>query len=296
MTETDPASHALRYGRLSVVATPIGNLDDITLRAVSTLRAADVVLAEDTRQTRKLLSHLGISTQLRALHAHSTDRAVERCAEELLAGKHLALVTDAGTPLISDPGAKLVDAAAALGTPIESIPGPSAVIAALSVCGVAFDAFAFAGFAPRTGTRRREWLERIAHDARASVFFESPMRLSATLAELAEILHEGRVLAVCRELTKLHEEVVRGTAAELASRFANGARGEITVVVGAGEVKAKVADVEAPTLDERIRDLLAQGLSARDAARNLARELGVPRRHVYARATELAADPARTRT
>jgi 16S rRNA (cytidine1402-2'-O)-methyltransferase len=277
-------------GRLSVVATPIGNLDDITLRAIATLRAADVVLAEDTRQTRKLLSHLGVGTPLRALHAHSTDAQVERCAQELREGKHLALVTDAGTPLISDPGNKLVAAATDQGSTVESIPGPSAVIAALSVCGVAFDAFAFVGFAPRSGSSRRAWLERIARSEQASVFFESPQRIGATLAELAELLHDARMLALCRELTKLHEEVVRGTARELAQRFTEGARGEITVVVGAGELKQERAPDgdEAPSLDARIAQLLAEGVSARDTARRLARELGVPRRHVYARATELA--------
>jgi 16S rRNA (cytidine1402-2'-O)-methyltransferase len=276
-------------GRLSIVATPIGNLNDITLRALETLRAADVILAEDTRQTRKLLTHHRISSALRALHAHSTDRAIERCLEELAAGKHLALVTDAGTPLISDPGDKLVRAAREQGSAVESIPGPSAVIAALSVCGVPFDAFRFVGFAPRSGTRRKEWLARIAGDQSASVFFESPLRLAATLDELAALLHPERALAVCRELTKLHEEVVRGTASELTERFAGGARGEITVVVAAGEIKAQAAEVDtAPTLDARIAELLAQGVSARDVARRLARELGLPRRHVYARASELA--------
>jgi 16S rRNA (cytidine1402-2'-O)-methyltransferase len=277
------------HGRLSIVATPIGNLEDVTLRALSTLRAAQLILAEDTRQTRKLLSHHGIAGTLRAFHAHSSEGAIERCLRELAEGKHLALVTDAGTPLISDPGARLVALAREQGARVESIPGASAVTAALSVCGVAFDAFRFVGFAPRSGGKREAWLERIARDEGASVFFESPARLGATLAELVPRLHPERVLAVCRELTKLHEEVVRGTAAELAERFANGARGEITVVVAAGPALAEPAHADAePALDERITQLLAAGVSARDVARRLARELGLPRRSVYARANELA--------
>jgi 16S rRNA (cytidine1402-2'-O)-methyltransferase len=277
------------HGRLSIVATPIGNLDDVTLRALSTLRAAQLILAEDTRQTRKLLTHHGISGALRAFHAHSSEGAIARCLRELAEGKHLALVTDAGTPLISDPGARLVTLAREQGAFVESIPGASAVTAALSVCGVAFDAFRFAGFAPRSGSKRDAWLDRIARDEGASVFFESPARLGATLGELAERLHPERALAVCRELTKLHEEVVRGTAAELAQRFANGARGEITVVVAAGQIAPEPAAAEAePALDERIAALLADGVSARDIARRLARELGLPRRSVYARASVIS--------
>jgi 16S rRNA (cytidine1402-2'-O)-methyltransferase len=275
-----------RQGRLSVVATPIGNLDDITLRALAILRAAQVILAEDTRQTRKLLSHHGIGTRLQALHAHSTDHAIERCLEQLAEGQHLALVTDAGTPLISDPGDKLVQRARERGFELESIPGPSALTAALSVCGVAFDAVRFVGFAPRTGSKRKSWLERVASDPEACVFFESPARLAKTLSELAERLHPQRQLAVCRELTKLHEEVLRGTAAELARRLAQGTRGEITVVVGAGlaaEARAAAEHDAEAELETKITELLARGVSARDAARQLARESGLPRRQVYAR-------------
>ncbi len=283
-------------GRLSIVATPIGHLEDITLRALRTLREADTVLAEDTRQTRKLLSHHGIAAKLRALHAHSSPAVLERCLADLDAGLHLALVTDAGTPLISDPGASLVRAASERGAAIESIPGPSAVVAALSVCGLPFDAFRFAGFAPRSGAKRRAWLDAIAGDPSTSVFFESPARLCATLAELAPRLAPERRLAVCRELTKLHEQVVRGTAAELCAHFAQGTRGEITVVVGSGP-RAAVAPASAepgPALEPRIAALLAAGVSARDATRQLARETGLPRRLVYARVQALAARGRRT--
>jgi 16S rRNA (cytidine1402-2'-O)-methyltransferase len=284
MTETELP------GRLSIVSTPIGHLDDVTLRALATLRGADLILAEDTRRTRKLLTHHGIPAKLRALHAHSSDGAIERCLGELLAGRHLALVTDAGTPLVSDPGSRLVQAAAERGVAIESIPGPCAVTAALSVCGVAFDEFRFVGFAPRSGGKREAWLTAIAVRPEASVFFESPARLAHTLAELAERLAPDRQLAVCRELTKIHEEVVRGSAVELARHFAAGARGEITVVVGAGEpAAARAASGEASPLEPRIAELLAQGSSPRDIARSLARERGLSRREVYARVQAVAA-------
>jgi 16S rRNA (cytidine1402-2'-O)-methyltransferase len=268
-------------GRLSIVATPIGHLQDITLRALSTLKAADLVLAEDTRHTRKLLVHHGIHAKLRALHAHSSEAVIEQCLAALANGRHLALVTDAGTPLVSDPGAALVRRASECGVTVESIPGASAVTAALAVSGVAFDAFRFVGFAPRSGTRREAWLDGIAADRGASVFFESPLRLFDTLTELAARLPDERVLAVCRELTKLHEEVVRGSAKELAARYAEGTRGEITVVVGAGEAGSKSEVKEVP-IEPRIVELLAQGVSARDVARQLARETGKARRELYA--------------
>jgi 16S rRNA (cytidine1402-2'-O)-methyltransferase len=275
-------------GKLSVVATPIGNLDDVTLRALATLRAADLILAEDTRRTRKLLAHHGIPARLRALHAHSSQAVIERCVADLRAGLQLALVTDAGTPLVSDPGARIVRAAGECGALVESIPGPSAVTAALSVCGLPFDEFHFAGFAPRAGGKRSQWLQAIAARPEASVFFESPARLADTLADLAELLSPGRPTAVCRELTKLHEEVVRGSAAELAQRFAPGVRGEVTVVVGAGEPSSTQPGQDpAQALEPRIAELLARGISPRDVARSLARELGLPRREVYARVQAL---------
>jgi 16S rRNA (cytidine1402-2'-O)-methyltransferase len=276
-------------GLLFVIGTPIGNLQDITLRALAVLRDADLILAEDTRQSRKLLAHHAIPGKLRALHAHSSAAALEQCLRELQSGKRVALITDAGTPLVSDPGARLVAAARTRGVRVESVPGPSALTAALSVCGVPFDAFRFAGFAPRSGAKRAAWLERIASDPGASVFFESPLRLAGTLADLAARLHPARMLAVCRELTKLHEEVTRGTASELAERFAAGARGEITVVVGAGEPGAQRRASPAPQdIAPRAAALLAEGLSARDVARRLAQETGLPRRQIYARVQALA--------
>jgi 16S rRNA (cytidine1402-2'-O)-methyltransferase len=275
-------SEPKKAGLLSIVATPIGHLDDITLRAISTLRKAEVVLAEDTRRTRTLLDHHGIGTPLRSFHAHSGAGAVARLVEQLAEGKHFALVTDAGTPLVSDPGSDLTSAAAQAGVRVESIPGPSAVLAALASAGLPFDAFRFAGFPPRSGSKRRTFFERIGQDEAAQVFFEAPTRIGETLQDLAPHLSPGRTVAVCRELTKLHEEVVRGSAVQLAERFAEGARGEITVVVARGEALSQPLERVVEDRGERIRALLAEGKTPRDVARALAVELHLPRRELYA--------------
>jgi 16S rRNA (cytidine1402-2'-O)-methyltransferase len=285
-----PRSAKAGPGCLSIVATPIGNLEDITLRALSTLRQASLVLAEDTRRTRPLLARHGISGRLRSLHAHTPHSAMLRIVDELEAGAQVALVTDAGTPLVSDPGGELVQMARDRGVRVEAIPGASAVTAALTVCGVPFSSFRFAGFAPRTGGARRAFFARIAADEDATVLFESPRRLGATLAELAQLLAPERSIAVCRELTKLHEEVARGTAAELSAHFGDDARGEITIVIGAGAVRAAEAAQATPvSIDARARALLNQGLSTKDAARALAAELGCSRRDAYAK-VQAAAD------
>jgi len=283
-----------RTGLLSVVATPIGNLDDITLRALATLRDADLVLAEDTRRTRTLLSQHGIGTKLRSFHAHSGPDAVAGIVAQLLEGKRIALVTDAGTPLVSDPGTDLVSAAAAAGVRVESIPGASAVLAALASSGLPFDSFRFAGFPPRSGGKRGEWLEKIGGDEGASVFFEAPTRIAETLRDLAEHLHPSRRVAVCRELTKLHEEVVRGTPAELAEHFAGGARGEITVVVERGEAQRGKSEKPEVPRAQRIAELLATGASPRDVARALAVELRLPRRELYAEVLAIVGDKTKS--
>jgi len=274
-----------RRATLSIVSTPIGNLEDITLRALRTLREADLVLAEDTRRTRVLCLHHGIHCQLRSFHAHSSEQAQEHVLEELQAGKHVALVTDAGTPLLSDPGAALVAAARTRGLRVESIPGPSAITAALTVAGLAVDQFRFVGFLPRSGRRRRDALQRIAEDRSTTVMFESPRRIADTLEELAALLGEARPVAVCRELTKLHEEVVRGSARELLGHFQDGARGEITLVIEGRAAGADDAQESAPAadVDARIAELLASGVSTRDAAVQLARETGGRRQELYAR-------------
>lgn len=266
-------------GKLSIVATPIGNLEDITLRALRTLREAHTVLAEDTRRTRILLNHHDIRTPLRSLHAHSGPHVIEQCVSELLAGTHLALVTDAGTPIVSDPGAPLVAAAAERNVTIEAIPGPSAVTAALTVSAIACDGFRFFGFLPRTGKSRRSALAQIAANEVASVVFESPQRIARTLADLAELAGPTRKAAVCRELTKLHEEVARGDLATLHARFSDNARGEITLVVAAAEVRDEESLIDP---DARAKELLRDGESPRDAARKLAQETGMPKREAYA--------------
>lgn len=272
-------------GTLFVVATPIGNLGDITLRAIDTLRAADRVLAEDTRRTLGLLSHLGISGKpVDRLDAHAPAEAVERAAARLEAGESLALVTDAGTPLVSDPGAALVRLCAARGVRVVPIPGASAVLAAVSVSGLCAGPFRFVGFLPRGGPERREALERVAGTPEPVVLFESPERTQATLRDLAAI-SPGREAMVARELTKLHEELARGTLRDLAADEREWI-GEVTIVLGEG-----AGDADAPALDEaeierRIDDALAKGRRARDIAEELALVLRVPKKDVYARVVQ----------
>jgi 16S rRNA (cytidine1402-2'-O)-methyltransferase len=267
-------STPLATGTLFVVATPIGNLEDITLRAVRVLRESERVLAEDTRRTRVLLSHLGLSTPLVSLHAHTGPGKLDALADELAEGKSYALVTDAGTPLVSDPGFQLVERALARGVRVEAVPGASAVMAALCV----------AGILPRSGKRRREALARVASDAAASVLFEAPSRVVDTLRDLRDACGQDRLAAVCRELTKLHEEVARGSLSALCERFTEAPRGEITLVVGGAPADSQ-AD-EAPdeeALAARIEAGLAAGQGAKELARELAEALGLAKRDVYQR-------------
>ena len=265
-------------GRLFVVATPIGNLEDVTLRAIRVLRECELVLAEDTRRSRTLLSHHGIGTPLRAFHAHTPASVIEELCARLEGGAQIALVTDAGTPMVSDPGAELVAAARARGLDVEALPGASAPLVALCSAGFVASRFRFVGFLPRGGKRRRELLEAIARDGDAVVLFEAPSRLGATLRDLAGSLGD-RELAVCRELTKLHEEVVRGSAAALAERFAE-ARGEITIVIGPTTFEPPEPPDE-ETVRERARALVDEGLGAKEAADALADQLQIPRRDAY---------------
>lgn len=279
-------------GTLSVVTTPIGNLEDITLRALRVLREADGILAEDTRRTRALCHHYAIPTRLRSFHAHSPNTRLSSVVEELGGGAHLALVTDAGTPLVSDPGARLVRAAADAGVHVEVVPGPSAVTASLAVAGLRCDRFRFVGFLPRGGKRRRQALEGIHAEPGATILFEAPGRVGKTLTELDRYLGSARTVAVCRELTKAHEEVIRGTPAELAARFAGGARGEVTIVVGGLELSTQDTPDTSPAHEEvpdsAIRGWLADGTSPRDAARHVAERSGSSRRAAYQRVLRLA--------
>jgi 16S rRNA (cytidine1402-2'-O)-methyltransferase len=277
-------------GTLQLVATPIGNLEDVTLRALRVLREADLVLAEDTRRTRVLLERHGIVQRPRSLHAHNEAARTREVLAALEAGRVVALVSDAGTPLVSDPGSRLAAAVLGAGHRIEPVPGPSAVLAALVASGLPATPFAFLGFLPRRAGARRELLARWREREETLVIFESPRRLGATLAELAEALGD-RPVCVARELTKRHEEIARGRLGELAARYAAGARGEITLVVSGAKPEPKaVAPVgdAARDLDARIRSRLARGASAREIAAELAPTAGLPRRAIYARTLELS--------
>lgn len=269
-------------GTLYLVATPIGNLEDISRRAARVLGEVARVLAEDTRRTAVLLEHLGVRTPLVSLHEHNeAGRSVEAVGW-LDAGEDLALVSDAGTPLVSDPGARLVRAAAAAGHAVVPLPGPSAVLAALIASGLPAETFAFLGFPPRRGEERTRLLDRVAGSEETVILFESPERLGTLLADLGEACGEERRVAVARELTKVHEEIVRGTLAE-ASRYyeEHPPRGEVTVVIEpqqAGGVPDAVDEAAARTL---ARALVDEGLRPSHAAREVARRLGIPRNLAY---------------
>jgi len=272
-----------RAGRLYVVATPIGNLGDFSPRAVEVLRACAVVAAEDTRRTGVLLQHFGITTPLLSVHEHNEQLRATQLATRLQAGDSVALVSDAGTPAISDPGFDVVAAAVAAGIEVVSIPGPSAVIAALSVAGLPTDRFCFEGFLPARGAARRTRLAELAAETRTLVFYESPHRIAETLADCAQAFGGTRLAAVARELTKLHETVYRGTLAELGLRAAADtdlARGEIVLAV-AGAATAVAADDA--SLDRVLRLLLAE-LPLKQAARLAAAILGVRANEAYKRA------------
>jgi 16S rRNA (cytidine1402-2'-O)-methyltransferase len=272
-------------GTVHVVATPIGNLEDITLRALRILAEADCIFAEDTRRTRILLDHHGIATRPSSLGTHNEEARIEGALERLRGGASIALVSDAGTPLVSDPGARLVAAAAADGHRVEAIPGPSAILAALSVSGLRVHPFTFAGFLPRKRGARKKLLEVHARRRETLVLFESPHRIAETLTELVEIFGPERPACLARELTKLHEEIARGGLAELAARFAEGARGEVTLVVeGAPAEESAAAELEEMDVDAEIRALIAAGKRPREIAAQLAGPSGLPRRTIYARA------------
>jgi 16S rRNA (cytidine1402-2'-O)-methyltransferase len=265
----------LRPG-LYLVATPIGNLGDVTLRALAVLSKADVLYCEDTRSSRTLLAHFAIARPVRAYHEHNAERERPRVLAELAAGKSVAVISDAGTPLISDPGYKLVREAAAAGHPVTSIPGPSALTAALASAGLPTDAVLFAGFLPAKKAARERRLAELKDIPATLVLFEAPSRLAATMEDIAALLGT-REAVVARELTKLHEEVRRGSAAELAA-WAGGStlRGEMVILV-APPGAAAVSDTE---IASRLEPLLAE-MSVRDAAKRIAEDLGVPRARVY---------------
>ena len=265
-------------GRLHVVSTPIGNLGDMTFRAVEVLKQVALVLAEDTRHSRPLLAHFDVAAPLEAYHEHNEARMTPRVIARLHAGDDVALISDAGTPLLSDPGARLVAAAVDEGIAVVPVPGASALLSALVAAGLAADRFTFYGFPPRRGGARTRLLAEIAMLPHTAVLYEAPNRVADTLAELAAVAGAGRVAAVARELTKLYEEVRRGTLGELAAYYtATPARGEVVLLVaGAGPT-----GVDERELGERARTLRAEGRSTRDVARMLVESYGAPRNVAY---------------
>jgi 16S rRNA (cytidine1402-2'-O)-methyltransferase len=265
-------------GRLFVVATPIGNLGDLTPRAVETLRSVDVVAAEDTRVTRRLIAHAGLHTRLLSYRDANEAKLAPELVRRMGEGESVALVSDAGTPAVSDPGYRLVRAAAEAGIEVVTIPGPSAVIALLSISGLPTDRFSFEGFPPSARGARAAMLSALRGADRTVVFYESPRRVVPFLRELAESLADPEV-AVGRELTKLHEEVLRGRALDVADRLAaQGPRGELAIAV---HVTAAARDVDSESdSEETVRRLAAEGVSARDIAERV-KPLGIPRRRVY---------------
>jgi 16S rRNA (cytidine1402-2'-O)-methyltransferase len=278
-------------GRLFIVATPIGNLGDFTFRAVEVLKAVPLVAAEDTRLTRRLLDRYEIGTRMVSYHSQSSRGREAELLDHLRSGLDLALVTDAGTPLVSDPGAELASAWAAEGGPVVPIPGASAVLAALVASGLVAARWTFEGFLPRSGKERRLRLARIAADERACVIYEAPSRIPATLADLAAVAGGSRRAAVCRELTKIHEEVVRGPLAELTAHAAAGAvtlRGEFVLVLeaatGASTAAAAAAGEAPPSLAHgraEVARLVENGVRRSDAARSVAAATGLDRHELY---------------
>ena len=263
-----------------VIATPIGNLGDITLRALETLKLVDVIACEDTRVTRRLLDRYAVTTPTLAYHEHNAERVRPKLVARLKNGESVGLVTDAGTPLISDPGFKLVRAAIDAGVPVTALPGPTAMITALTVGGLPTDRFMFAGFLPNRQTARRRTLDELSALDATLVFYESPRRLAATLADMSDLLG-SREAAVGRELTKRYEEVIRGPIDELARRYTDvpAPRGEIVIVVGPPK--------DEPFDETSLDDVLSQALahhSLRDAVDLVTADTGVPRRTVYRRA------------
>jgi len=277
-----PPSKAATSGTLYLVATPIGNLDDITVRALSTLRDVSVIEAEDTRRTAKLLRHYDIKTPTRSFHQHNERVESETVLSRLAAGESVAVVADAGTPLLSDPGAKLVDEAIQAGFLVQAIPGPSAVLAALVTSGLATSEFAFVGFPPNRSNNRKSWLKDLSLEPRPVVIFEAPHRIKRSLADMLEVLGD-RQIAVCREMTKIHEELVKGPISEVMERILP--RGELTIVLSPVPEGFEHSGT-APSL-ETLRtefSVLTQKYGPRRAAiRELAGRYGLSTRETYRR-------------
>ena len=271
---------ALTPGTLHIVSTPIGNLEDVTYRAIRVLREVDLIAAEDTRRAARLLDHYGIPTPRISLHEHNESRRTAGLLARLAEGRTLAMVSDAGTPLISDPGRRLARAALEAGFRVEAVPGASAVLAALVASGQAEDAFTFAGFPPARSKERQQWYAEVACEPRPVVFFEAPHRIRASLTDLQTVAG-NRTVAVCREMTKIHEELVSGPINTLLAALEN-PRGEFTVVLARARTAASQPEIPAESaLFHEFGQLTEDGLSRRASIRALAVKYDVSSRRVY---------------
>lgn len=277
-------------GMLYLVPTPIGNLGDISIRCRETLEQADFIAAEDTRVTLKLLNHLGIKKSLVSYYEHNKTFKGDKIVQRILDGETCALVSDAGSPAISDPGEDLVKQCAQAGIPVCAIPGPCAAITALSISGQATGRFCFEGFLSTSKKSRREHLESLAQERRTMIFYEAPHKLTATLEDLAACFGADRPVSLCRELTKLHEEVIRTTLGQALERYTQTPpKGEFVLVVAGAPEPVK----EGPSQSDaaaRLAQLLEQGLSCKDAVKQTARELSLPKNTVYDIAVSLLGD------
>ncbi|MBR0483548.1 MAG: 16S rRNA (cytidine(1402)-2'-O)-methyltransferase [Oscillospiraceae bacterium] len=267
-------------GILYVTGTPIGNLEDMTLRQLRILEEVDFIAAEDTRVTRKLLTHFEIKTELVSCHEHSTDSVMNHIADRIQAGENCAVVTDAGMPCISDPGEELVRICRERGIPVQSVPGPSAVITALSVCGGSTRQFVFYGFLPVEKKQRSEMLKELKSESRTAVLYEAPHKLCKTLSDLAEISSAERKISLCRELTKIHEEVLRMTLAEAVQYYTEKSpRGEYVLVLDGVQSQSEAFTLEdAVSIAERY---LSQGMSPSASAKLSAKETGISKNQIY---------------
>ena len=271
-------------GTLYIVATPIGNLEDITLRAVRVLKEVDIIACEDTRQTRKLLDHYGIRKPQVSYHEHNEKSRAQELLLELQSGKSIALVSDAGTPLIADPGYRLVDLAREAGIAVSPVPGPSAIVAALSASGLPSASFLFRGFLPPKSTQRRKLLEQLKPSESTLIFYETPHRIVEALNDIEAILGP-RPIVLARELTKLHEEFLRGTALELRQILEGrtSVKGEFVLMIGKAGESPEQDNIP---LEEAVEELIRQGVPTMEALKSVARQRGLPKRAVYKKFNE----------
>jgi 16S rRNA (cytidine1402-2'-O)-methyltransferase len=278
MAQALPPAVYKMSGHLYLVATPIGNLEDITYRALRILREADVIACEDTRHTRKLLDHYGISKPLTSYHEHNEAARAQELVEKLLADASVALVSDAGMPLVSDPGYRVVAAAIAAGIPVIPIPGPSAVVAAIAASGLPTDEFYFGGFLPAKSGQRARTLEALRDNSSTLIFYEAPHRILATLADVEQVLGPRHVV-IARELTKIHEEFLRGPVAAVRATLESrpAMKGEMTLLIG----KAEAQPADPTTIEEAVEACERTGISRMEAIKEVARKRGLSKREVY---------------